>query len=178
MALPTYALPYGLRDVKLKPYTTGETIGAAVDLPASRVFSFSETEDFEELRGDDSVISTHGNGPTVDWSLEAGGISVDVYKVIAGGTVVSSGTTPNEKKTYTKLGTDARPYFQAEGQVIADNGGDFHAIVYKCKAEGEIGGEFSDTTFFLTSCSGRGIPRLDNGKVYDLVHNETAVAIS
>jgi hypothetical protein len=179
MALPTYAIPYGLRDVKLKPFpATGETpLGTAVDLPASRIFSFAENEDFEELRGDDTVVATHGNGPTVNWSLEAGGISLDAYKVIAGGTVTTSGVTPNEKKMYSKLGTDSRPYFQAEGQVISDNGGDLHGIVYKAKAEGEIGGQFEDATFFLTGASGRGLPRISDSKVYDFVQNETAAAI-
>ena len=180
MALPSYSIPYGLRDVKLKQFpATGETpLGSLVDLPASRIFSFAETEDFEELRGDDTVIATHGSGSTVAWSLESGGISLDAYKVMAGGATATSGVTPNEKKTYTKLGTDSRPYFQVEGQIISDNGGDLHGIVYKAKAEGEIGGQFEDASFFLTGASGRGIPRISDSKTYDIVQNETAAAIT
>jgi hypothetical protein len=58
-------LPYGLRDVKLTPYSdaSGSVLGATViDLPNSRTLSFSETEEFEELRGDDRVVTTRGRG--------------------------------------------------------------------------------------------------------------------
>lgn len=178
MALPAYALPYGLRDVRLKPLDAAEATGTIVDLPAARTFSFGEQESFEDLRGDDVIIATHGSGPNVAWTLESGGISLDALKVIAGGTVTQTGTTPNIIKTYSKLGTDAKPYFQVEGQAISDNGGDLHCKVYKCKADGDIGGDFGDATFFLTGASGRGIPLISNSKLYDFMQNETAVTIT
>jgi len=172
------ALPFGLRDVKLFPLDAlGETPGAAVDLPASRTLSFSESEDFEELRGDDIIQASHGSGPVVDWSLEAGGISLDAYKIIAGGTVTTTGVTPSVVKTYAKQGTAARPYFQIKGQVISDSGGDVWAVIYKCKADGDLGGEFADGSFFLTSASGRGFPNAAD-KLYDFVQHETATAIT
>jgi hypothetical protein len=178
MAIATNALPFGLRDVKLFPLDAlGETPGTAVDLPASRTLSFSESEDFEELRGDDIVQASHGSGPTVDWSLESGGISLDAYKIIAGGSVASSGVTPNVVKTYSKAGTNARPYFQIKGQVISDSGGDVHAVIYKAKADGDIGGEFADGSFFLTGASGRGFPNAAD-KLYDFIQHETAIAIT
>jgi len=173
-----HPLPFGLRDVKLTPLANDGTTptGPAVDLPASRTFSFSETEDFEELRGDDIVQASHGSGPTVDWSLEAGGLPFEAYKVMAGGSVGSTGSTPNQVKTYSKKGTDSRPYFRVEGQSISDSGGDVHAIVYKCKADGDLSGEFSDGSFYLTAASGRGFPN-DDDDLYDFVQNETATAI-
>lgn len=178
MALPSYGIPFGLRDVKLWPLdATGETPGTIQDLPASRTLSFSDTEDFEELRGDDTLITSHGAGPTADWNLESGGISLECYKIMAGGAIVTTGVTPNIKKTYTKLGTDARPFFKAEGQSISDSGGDVHGILYKCKADGELGGEFSEGSFYLTAASGTGFARTSDAKIYEFVHNETAAAI-
>lgn len=182
MSLPTKALPYGLRDVKLTPLSSdGVTAGTPVDLPASRQLSFSETEEFQELRGDDRVQASRGGGPVVEWDLESGGISLEAYAVMAGGTIVTTGTTPNVKKTYTKLVTDSRPYFKVEGQAINDNGGDFHGIIYRAKADGSLDGTMGDQEFWITSASGKGygsneVAHLD--KVYDFVHNETAVAIS
>lgn len=182
MALPTRALPFGLRDVKLTPLgADGATPGTAVDLPVSRTLSFAESEDFEELRGDDQVVASHGSGPTVEWDLESGGISLEAYAVMAGGTITQTGTTPAIKKTYSKAVTDARPYFKIEGQSINDNGGDFHAVIYRAKADGSLEGELSDSSFWLTSASGKGYASLEAvpiGKVYDFVHNETAIAIS
>lgn len=181
MALATKALPYGLRDVKLTPLgADGATPGTTVDLPVAQTLSFSETEEFEELRGDDTVAASHGSGPVVEWDLEAGGISLDAYAVMAGGTVVTTGVSPNQKKTYTKLTTDARPYFKIEGKAINDNGGDLHGIIYRAKADGSLEGEMADGSFWVTSASGKGYGSLEDetlDRVYDFVQNETAVDI-
>lgn len=176
MAIADNALPYGLRDVKLTPISDAGTIGTFVDLPASRTLSWTETEDFEELRGDDQVQAERGNGATVDWDLEQGGISLEAYAVLAGGAVAESGVSPNVVRTYSKTSSHSRPYFRIDGQAINDNGGDTHVVIYKAKATGDIGGEFSDGAFLLTSASGRGYPNTA-GKVYDIVQNETATAI-
>src|SRR5687768_11399386 len=123
MPLPDNALPYGLRDVKLTPYVAG-VLGTPVDLPVSRTLSWDESEDFQELRGDDGVAAERGNGAGIDWDLEQGGISLAAYAVLAGGVVVSSGVTPALVKTYSKVRGDSRPYFKIEGQSISDNIGD------------------------------------------------------
>jgi hypothetical protein len=177
MANPTLALPYGLRDVKLRPIDAAGTVGASVDLPAGRTFSFSEAEDFEELRGDDRVQAIRGKGPKVEWELESGGISLAAYAIMAGGTVTNTGVTPNEKRSFKKKDTDSRPYFQVEGQAISDSGGDFHAVVFKCRASDTLEGELSDGQFWLSSASGEGIGEAD-GDLYEFVQNETAVAIA
>jgi hypothetical protein len=178
MALGT-TLPFGLRDVKIKPMAAGtETPGTAVDLPNARTFSFEETGDSEELRGDDGVVAVHDLGSGMDWELEAGGISFEAVAAMYGGSVITTGVTPNQIKTYEKLDTDVRPYFQVEGQSISDSGGDFHCVIYKAKATGSLSGEQSDGTFFLTSASGRGIGRTSDRKLYKFVQNETATAIA
>jgi len=177
MANPNLSLPYGLRDVKLRPIDATGAVGTSVDLPAGRTFSFSEAEDFEELRGDDKVIAIRGKGPKVEWELEAGGISIDAYKIMAGGTVTTSGVTPNEVKKIKKLDTDARPYFQVEGQAISDSGGDWHVLVFKARASDSLEGELSDGQFWLTSASGQGIGNAA-GELYEFTQNETATAIT
>ena len=171
------SLPYGLRDVKLTPYLANGSLGTAVDLPVSQTLSFTEEEDFSELRGDDSLVATHGNGPSVSWDLEAGGISLEAYAVLAGGTVTTSGTTPAQIKRYNKKSTGERPYFKIEGQVISDSGGDLHCIIWKAKVNGSIEGEFTDGEFFVTSASGIGVADAD-GDLYDFVQNETVTAIA
>lgn len=170
-------LPFGLRDVKLYPLDATGTRGTGVDLPVSRTFGFKETTSSEELAGDDIIQGAHDYDPKVEWELEAGGISLEAYVILAGGTITASGTAPAQKKSYTKLTTDRRPYFEVEGQAISDSGGDMHAIVYRCKADGDLDGKFENGAFFLTKASGKGYGRLDNAKLYDFVQNETAAAI-
>lgn len=172
--LPT-SLPYGMRDIKLRPLT-GEVAGTSIDLPNSRQMQFAETETFSDLRGDDGIAASHGSGPSVNWQLEGGGVSFEAVKAMYGGTITSSGTTPAQVKTLSKTGDDVRPYFQAEGQAISDSGGDFHILLYRCKATGDLSGTMQDGNFWLTGASGNAIPRDSDKKVWDWVQNETAVA--
>jgi hypothetical protein len=176
------SLPYGIRDIKLRPLTSGGTVlGASVDLPNARTLGFEEAEDYEELRGDDQVVATRGKGANVEWSLESGGISLEALVVLNGGTITLTGTTPAQVKKYRKLVTDARPEFQAEGQAMSESGGDFHTVLYRCKASENITGEFGDGAFFLTGAGGLALPGKTTGNVgalYDFIQNETAVAIS
>lgn len=178
------ALPYGLRDTKVTPYTTGAATildTTKVDAPNARKLSFSEAEDFEELRGDDKVIALRGKGASVEWEMEHGGISLGAYKSMAGGTVTTSGVTPNTVTTYTKKVTDSRPYFKAEGQSISDNGGDFHAVLYRCRASDKLEGELGDGAFWLTGASGQSLPSLITGSedtLYDFIINESVTAIA
>lgn len=183
MALAAVPLPYGLRDVKIQKLSDDGTtlVGSQIDLPYARTFSFSETEDFEELRGDDSQVATHGAGPIVEWELESGGISFEAVSAMYGGTVTTSGVSPNLRKRWRKLSTDMRPYFRVEGQSISDSGGDVHGIVYRCKATDNMEGEFSDGSFFLTGGSGQGMGNLiagpDFNSLFDFVQNETVTPI-
>ena len=176
MALATTALPYGLRDVRLTPMDDAEALGTPVDLPYGQVFSFAEAEEFETLRGDDKVVAVRGKGPQIEWSLESGGISLAAYKVIAGGTVTVSGSTPNQIRQYRKLVTDSRPYFKVEGQSISDSGGDFHGILYKARASDNIEGTWEDGKFWISKASGLALGNAA-GFLYDFIQNETATAI-
>lgn len=171
-------LPFGLRDVRLYPLNAAGTRGTGVDLPVARTFSFKETMSSAELEGDDRVQGAHTFNPMVDWELESGGISMEAYVVIIGGTITSTGTTPAQVKTYSKLVTDDRPYFEVEGQAISDSGGDMHCVVYRAKCVGDVEGKFEMGTFFLTKATGKGFGRIDNNKLYDWIQNETSVAIT
>lgn len=171
-------IPYGLRDVKVAPIDpiTGE-IGALVDLPHSQTFSFTESEEFQEMRGDDKVAAKRGSGPVVEWSLESGGISLEAYSIINGGEVITSGSGATLKKTYKKRANDSRPYFFVAGQAISESGGDFQAFVYKAIADGNVEGELADGEFWVSSASGTGIGDAE-GNLYDFVENGTATPIA
>lgn len=177
----SHALPFGLRDVKLIPITGLNTLGTPVDLPVARTFSFSESEDFETLEGDDTTVASVGAGPTAGWELESGGLPFGAFQVMAGGTITDSGTTPDTKRTFSKKTTDRRPYFQTEGQAISDSGGDVHGVLYRCKADGDLEGEWANGSFFLLSASGTAfgdtVGDTPTDLLYDFVQNETATAI-
>lgn len=183
MTLATTPLPYGLRDIKLTPYTdaAGTTLGTPIDLPYSRTLSFSEAEEFTELRGDDKVVTTRGQGPSIEWELEAGGLPFEAVKAMAGGTITETGVDPTTSKTFTKKVTDSRPFFKIEGQVISDSGGDVHCVIDRCRMTESLEGEFSDGEFFLTSGSGVGLPSMITGRediLYEFTQNSEVTPIA
>jgi hypothetical protein len=183
MALAAVPLPFGLRDVKIQKLSDDgtATVGGQIDLPYARTFNFKDTEEFEELRGDDTLAAVHGAGPVVAWELESGGLPFEAMAAMYGGTVTTSGVTPNLVKRWRKLSTDTRPYFRVTGQSISDSGGDVWGIVYRCKATDDMEGEFGDGQFFLSSGSGQGLGNLiagpDLGVTYDFLQHETITAI-
>lgn len=182
----TTPLPYGLRDIKLQAYTDadGTTLGITatdiVDLPNAQTLSFSETEDFTELRGDDRTVTTHGQGPIVEFEFESGGLPLTALPIMVGGETDEIGTTPNVRTKFSKKGSHARPWFRIFGRVISDSGGDVHAVIYRCKVSDTFEGEFADGEFFVTDGSGQGLPMLDEAEdnLYDFIHNETATPLS
>jgi hypothetical protein len=186
MAITREALPFGLRDVKvglLDPVTQLPTV--LVDLPNGQTFSFTDEEDFEVLRGDDKDVARRGKGASVAWDLESGGIKLEAYAIMAGGTVTVSGTGTNTKVTYRKRATDQRPDFWVEGMSMSESGGSFHCTLPRCKADESLEGELADGTFWISSASGHGMsslaPETDTEHfelLYKFTHNETATAIA
>ena len=177
------ALPYGIRDAKLTPYNDAQgTVldNESIDLPNMQTLSFSETEEFSELRGDDRLVTTRGQGAQVDWSLEAGGISIKAWAILTGGSVIETGLTPNRKIILRKKATDSRPFFRIDGRIVSDSGGDIHVRIYRCRANDTIEGDFTDGEFFVTSASGVGLPLLDdtNDLLYDIIRNESNQALT
>lgn len=180
MALADYALPFGLREVWIYPLDNNfaRIPGEEIKLPASRTFSFTETEDFEDLDGDDRKIASHGAGPVAEWELEGGGISLEIWRALSGGTITESGVTPNVIRRFTKKTSDSRPYFDVEGRAISDNGGDFVGKVYRCKADGDLEAEMANGSFLLTSASGKGYGDPITEQLYDFEQRETAAGLN
>lgn len=181
-ALPD-ALPYGVRDIKLTQYTdaVGTVLGStSVDLPYAQTLNFTEAEEFQELRGDDKVITTRGKGSQVNWSLEAGGISTAAWAVITGGSVTETGTTPNRTVELRKNATTARPFFRIDGRVVSDSGGDVLVRIYRCRANGDVQANFQDGSFQMSQVNGVGMPLLDdtNDYIYSIFRRETAVSLT
>lgn len=177
------ALPYGVRDIKLTQYTdaVGTTLGStSVDLPYIQTLNFTEAEEFQELRGDDRVITTRGRGSQVNWSLEAGGISTAAWAVFTGGSVTETGTSPSRVVELRKKATTSRPFFRIDGRVISDSGGDINVRIYRCRANGDIQANFQNGEFQTSSISGVGLPLLqdENDLIYSIFRRETAASLS
>lgn len=170
--------PYGLHRVWITPYTdTDGTILAATSyrLPLAQTFAFTENEDFDTLNGDDkSAVAIAGKGATVDCTLEAGGLDMMTFSIISGAQLIESGIEPNVKRVLRKKGSDQRPYFRAEGQVLSNGGGDNVGRVFRCKANGKIQADMKYGTFMVPSidCQGTPMPGDDDDYLWEIEYNE------
>ncbi len=179
MVAATY--PFGLRDVKVYPYLNAQgTILAETgfDLPAAQTFSFADAVETVDLRGDDDLLAQASTGGTVNWTLEAGGVALQVWAIFTGGQIIESGVAPNRVITLRKCSDDARPYFQVRGLAMSENGGDNVGIVYRAKCSGDVGGQFGDGAFFITSADGIGLPIPGTKLLYDFVQHESKTFLS
>lgn len=182
MAKVPDALPYGLRQVMLTPYTDAQgTVlgGTSYPLPVAMTLGFSETEQYDELRGDDVLVAVHGRGPQVDWSLEAGGISIPAWAIISGGVVIEQGVAPNRVTRFRKSGDDQRPYFRIDGRAISDSGGDMTARIYRAKANGRLQADLRGGAFQTTRIDGVGLPMVGDGGrwLYEFLRRENENAL-
>lgn len=177
------AYPYGIRQIMLTPYTDaqGTILGnTSYPLPVAMTMAFSETEQFDELRGDDVLVAVHGRGPQVDWSLEAGGLPIKAWSIISGAMIIEEGVTPNRRVRVRKSADHQRPYFRTDGRAISDSGGSVNSRIYRCKANGRLQADHKGGAFQTTAIDGVGLPLLgDAGRwLYELIQNETDSPLS
>ena len=177
------ALPYGVRDCKITQYADsgGTALGTtSVDVPIMQHLNFTEAEEFTELRGDDRVITTRGKGSEVHGDIESGGLPIGVWAVITGGSVVSTGLSPNRIIELQKRATTARPFWRVDGKIISDSGGDILVRIYRCRANGDIQANFQDGDFQTSQIAFVGLPLMDdtNDLIYSIFRRETSTNIS
>lgn len=172
-------LPFGCRDCKVTPWTAG-ALGTSVDVPRIRTVEMNVTRDSTDLEGDDVKIATHTFGRGLSGSIEAGGVNFACRVVLEGGTITTTGTTPNRITTYKVLGDQAEGYFKIEAQMYGDDGGDTHFIAWKAKATNGPNFTANQGEFALTNCDLEAIydDSVTPSRLYHIVQNETITAVT
>jgi hypothetical protein len=165
--------PFGLDDVKLVPIP----VDTAVDLPVQQVLTFKERVKNAELEdGNGATVAVVASAAGVDWSLSEGGISLEAYALMTGRTLDSAGSTPNQTKTLSGDTPKNFPYFSIYGRSLGEGDDDLHILIPKAKLTSAMEGTFEAGKFFITKCSGIGVPDT-NGNAYQFIQNETAAAL-
>jgi hypothetical protein len=163
--------PFGLHEVHLINLATG----GFEELPVAQTLKFGEAVTSETLEGNDQINAVVTFSKSVEWELEAGGISLAAYALMTGRTPVPAGTTPSSTYTLTGRGAVAFPYFKIRGKVLGEGLDDLHCLIAKCKLTDNIEGEFAYGKFFVTKCKGIGVD--DGVRLWEFVANETAAAL-
>lgn len=130
-------IPRGLDDLKVY-VLTGETPGSAVDVPGSQALEWSVESDSDELRGDNQAIALVRNPKTVSGTVRVARINMAAIAAMVGGTVVTTGTTPNQIISLEESSAAPARYFQVVGQAAsADaNGSAYRITIYKALVTG------------------------------------------
>ena len=175
-------LPYGIRQIRLTPYLDAQgtcLADVSYPLPVAMTLGFSETEQYDELRGDDVLVAVHGRGPQVDWSLEAGGMNMTCWSLLSGGLVIEEGVAPTRVTRMRKSGDDLRPYVRIDGRAISDSGGNLKTRIYRAKANGRLQADLRGGAFQTSRIDGIGLPMVGDGGrwLYEFIHDETDSAI-
>ena len=183
MTLPKESGLLGLDDVKIFEVTADTsgslTYGSAVDVPGMQNIDLAPNYIQKPLMQDEEVDGYYQKLQSIYWSFSNAKVSLDVLNILEGGTLSSTGTTPNQKHTFTLSDTSEPKYFKLQGKInySTEEIGDFHLVLYKCKSLSvQVG--YRVKNYAIVSASGIAIPTINNKKIRDYVVNETAVAIS
>lgn len=156
------------------------TYGSWVDLPDITSVTLEGDTDVKERHGDGVVRSRRQVLTGLTLTIENTVLAPDVLALLEGGTVVDSGTTPNQKWTYTYDKNSKPKYVQFEAQCTETSyaGGDVHLVVYKASLNNKVPFGFSDDEFQTFSYELGAVARNADDKYFDIVANETAVAVA
>lgn len=105
----------GLADLQVAPLT-GDVPGTWVDVPGARSLSFNTESDSDELEGDNQIIAKVRNAPSLSGSIELGQINLAALAVLLGGTVETTGVTPNAISSLEQSSANVTAYFTVAGQ--------------------------------------------------------------
>ena len=125
----------GIQDVKVY-VLTGETPGSAVDFPGVQALEWSVESDSEELRGDNEVIAVVRSAKTVTGTLRGARMNLAATAALVGGTVATSGVTPDEITSLEESSAAANRYVQIVGQTPGVDGGAYRVTIYKALVTG------------------------------------------
>jgi len=143
MAIATETVIFDVYDAKVYPLMTdivgaSPTYGSAVDVPGIAQVSMDPNIISAELKGDMRVLAKRGRIDRFNMNMTYGKLAMDVLEIVIGGTVTSSGTTPNEVQTLRFAGSLSLPSFKVAFQITdTDEGiGDLTVVAYKCQVTG------------------------------------------
>jgi hypothetical protein len=155
----------GVDGITLFPVTADSsssyTCGTGVAVPGVKQFKVTDKMLEAIFKNGKYVEHQKTELETIDFSFGFSKLDLDVKELVEGGTVVDSGTTPNEIVTYSRGGGDEGSYFQLQAQLLEqdNSGGDIVWCLFKCKGKIEEN-DYSWDKYSEFICSGVAIPTI------------------
>ena len=183
MTLSKQSVILGVDDVKIFEVTEDSstilTYGSAVDIPGIQRIDLSPNFTEKGLKGDGKILDYFIQLDTIGFSFDSAKMDLDALAILEGGSLTTSGTSPNEVHTYSVSADSTPKYFKLEGKADYTGGesGDFHFTLFKCRAN-SVTVEYKTQDYAIVSATGIAIPTTNDGKIKEYKVNETAAAIS
>lgn len=186
MALQHYSGLFGTKDAKVKKLTADPaggttTFATTLDVPGIKSVTLGGDITTAELRGDNTRLDYRAVLGGVSATMEWAKADLDVLAVLIGGAVADTGTTPNQLATLGVTSSNAGPqYFQLQAQVVGSDfiGGDAILTLYKCIVTSFPDFGTAEEDFSTVSVDIACIPRLSDGKWFDVAFRETTAALT
>lgn len=125
----------GLNDLAVNVLGVADAPGSKVDVPGARSFEFNAESDSDTLEGDDIILAVAFSAKKGAGSMEMGKSNLTARAAMFGGTVVVSGTTPNEVNTWEESGAANQIYVQIRSQALSVDkaGSAYEVTLHKAK---------------------------------------------
>lgn len=159
--MPEYR--YGLRDLKIAPYTSPGIYGTTIDIDAAQAFTVTLVTQTAILEGDDVEKDVYAKIKAVEANMRNGDVSLDVLDILTGGTLY-------EGVGYDDLMVsqdDNIGYFGVVGKVVGTNdGGCTMLFIPKAKINGNVSYQAQQNSYLIPEVQIRGV---DDGAPNNLV---------
>lgn len=142
---------------------------AAIEVPNIQKIELTDVVTEKPLSKDEQVLDYSIKRDCIAWAFQSAKISLDALAILEGGTL-----TPSAPYVYSVTESSAPKYFkfEAKANYSAEEVGDFHLKLYKCKAN-NIDIQYVANDYAIVSATGVAIPTKHDGRIKDYVINET-----
>lgn len=118
--------------------STGEAVfqSSGYQLVGVKDMTVTTTMKTVDLRGDNTYLDTDSVLEALEFDVDVAKVNLDAMAIMLGGTVVDSGTTPNQVSTWSLPTQPTFNYFKLEARCFSMDtpGGDIHIVCNKAKA--------------------------------------------
>jgi hypothetical protein len=175
---------YGLRELQVAPYVGG-ALGAWMNLPGLTL-TYRLVREQSELRSNDQVVATTSKMVKVEWEIDAGPFPMEVINAMYGGTLTTTGSSPNEEKELKFSVEDDTPDFAIRGRAVGGKtppaagggaGGDMVLRLNWCQVTGNLEGSMQDQNWMSPKVSGVCLEHPTDG-LMSVITRETAAAFA
>jgi hypothetical protein len=186
MAIPKQVILHGVNDAGIKiltsDNTSATTYGSLLSIPSIQSITITPQVLTDELKAKSIIRDVYSIFQAAEFSFEHGELDLDTLAAITGSAaVVANGSSPNQTQTMD-LTSQAVPYFKLEGKIdYAEDAegkvGDCHFILHKAKLTSY---KISVTSegYMTISGEGKAVATVADNKVFSIVLNQTAAAIT